>query len=352
MGSGDGVNVSSHDLWEYDQATNIWTQKANFPGTSRGGIGVFFTLSGKAYYGLGAYYVYPNYTTCNDFWMYDPTTNTWTPKATFPGAGRMNLVSFTINDKGYIFGGFRTNPNYFFNELWVYDPIANTWTQKASLGTIGRDNGFAFSLGENGYVGIGRNSNGSYLLDCWEYSPGTDTWQQKADFPGVQRLLPSAFTLGHYGYVGFGSDGPTSYTDFWRYDPVTDSWLQKASLPAAGRNSAAAFVIGGKGYVGTGWGPTYLYDFWEYTPDNSGIEDDLSDNIVVRYLTEQNKIIIDGLSVRKVTIFDLSGKKIRSENYNNINPAYIDVGNISSGTYLIEIISKDKSYSKKLYLDN
>ena len=41
-------------------------------------------------------------TDCNDFWEYDPTTNTWTQKANFGGTPRDGAVGFSIGSKGYI----------------------------------------------------------------------------------------------------------------------------------------------------------------------------------------------------------------------------------------------------------
>ncbi|MEZ5067507.1 MAG: hypothetical protein R2847_03055 [Bacteroidia bacterium] len=35
------------------------------------------------------------------FYMYDPLTNTWTMKATFPGLQRQGAIGFTIDNKGY-----------------------------------------------------------------------------------------------------------------------------------------------------------------------------------------------------------------------------------------------------------
>jgi hypothetical protein len=37
-----------------------------------------------------------------DFWEYDPATNTWTQKADFGGTARYSAVGFSIADKGYL----------------------------------------------------------------------------------------------------------------------------------------------------------------------------------------------------------------------------------------------------------
>ena len=42
----------------------------------------------------------------NDFWEYDPSTNTWTQKADFGGTARNWAVGFSIGNKGYIGTGY------------------------------------------------------------------------------------------------------------------------------------------------------------------------------------------------------------------------------------------------------
>jgi hypothetical protein len=42
----------------------------------------------------------------NDFWEYDPATNAWTQKANFAGLARETPVGFAIGNKGYIGCGY------------------------------------------------------------------------------------------------------------------------------------------------------------------------------------------------------------------------------------------------------
>ena len=42
-----------------------------------------------------------------DFWEYDPATNAWTQKADFGGTARLDAVGFSIGSKGYIGTGKR-----------------------------------------------------------------------------------------------------------------------------------------------------------------------------------------------------------------------------------------------------
>jgi len=73
VGTGSAVQGggSVNDLWQWDQSTNIWTQKANFGGTPREHA-VGFAINGKGYLGTGAYYGTGFFNLYNDLWEYTP----------------------------------------------------------------------------------------------------------------------------------------------------------------------------------------------------------------------------------------------------------------------------------------
>jgi len=52
VGAGKSETILVQDFWEWDQATNLWTQKANYPATftaeTKG-----FTIGNKGYAGVG-----------------------------------------------------------------------------------------------------------------------------------------------------------------------------------------------------------------------------------------------------------------------------------------------------------
>src|SRR5690606_23222705 len=77
-----------------------------------------------------------------DFWEYDPATDTWTQKAVVPGYGRDEAAGFTIGNNGYIGGGYA--PKTFYE----YNPATNSWTQKANIpGSYAYEN-VGFSIGQ------------------------------------------------------------------------------------------------------------------------------------------------------------------------------------------------------------
>lgn len=248
------------DFWEYDPSSNTWSQRADFGGDARTAA-VGFSIGNKGYVGTGGAGTSPT-ADRKDFWEYDPSTNVWTRKADFPGTARQVATGFSIGNKGYIGIGRTVYFNY-LQDFWEYNPANDTWTQKADFGGGPRYASVGFSIGTKGYIGTGTSAPGyTYRKDFWEYDQGTDTWTQKADVGGAPRELAVGFSIGNKGYIGTGL-----YTnDFWEYDPMTNTWNIKATFAGGGRNMATGFAVGGKGYLGTGAIFWLQNDLWEYTP--------------------------------------------------------------------------------------
>jgi N-acetylneuraminic acid mutarotase len=266
-------NIGVRDFWEWDQATNIWTKKADYPGNSVSGA-VGFSIGAKGYIGTGSGLT-GNVT--NEFWEYDPATNTWTEKASLPVSAARALASgFSIGTKGYIGAGmFNSDWDYYsyLRDLWEWDQTTNIWTRKADIGGFGRYAAVGFSIGTKGYIGTGDTENGTRSKDFWEWDQATNIWTRKADMEGLGRSLAVGFSIGTKGYIGTGDvfDGINglSARDIWEWDQVTNIWTRKADLEGDGRNSAIGFSIGDKGYIGTGFNlvlENSLQDFWEYDP--------------------------------------------------------------------------------------
>lgn len=78
-----GSPLELQDVWEYDPTLNTYNKK-NLPATFTGRYAyVAFTIGNKGYMGLG----YGTWR--DDFASYDPSTDTWTNLANFPGAARI-----------------------------------------------------------------------------------------------------------------------------------------------------------------------------------------------------------------------------------------------------------------------
>ena len=102
----------------------------------------------------------------NDFWEYDQATNVWTRKADFGGIGRSGAVGFSVGIKVTSEQDGMTIPD--LKDFWEYDQVTNVWTKKADFGGTARRGAVGFSIGTKGYIGTGYN-----LKDFWEYDQTT-----------------------------------------------------------------------------------------------------------------------------------------------------------------------------------
>ena len=248
----------------------IWTQKASLPDTPRIDA-MSFSYWDKGYIVQGAD---KNMNRLHSVWEYDRTTNSWNQKQNFIGVARWQGVSFGIGSKGYIATG-QDQSSFSNNDLWEYDFSNDTWSQKANLPGDPRNFGVGFAIGTKAYVGLGNGGNAGYLNDLWEYDANANSWLQKADFPDTNgRIGAVGLAIGTKGYVGIGMDQyGNRYDDFWEYDPANDTWTQKTNFPGGAREEidGAHFSFANCGYMGMGrsvvnssW--VYYNDFWRYDP--------------------------------------------------------------------------------------
>ncbi len=264
--------VTTGNVWRFMTtnrvvSTGTWTQKATFGGAWRVWV-VSFSIGSKGYVGCGWN---DQGELTKDFWEYDSTTNAWTRKADFPGLARQNAVGFSIGSMGYV--GLGQTDSGLAHDFWQYNPVTDLWVQKADFDSSGRTMSASFVIGDKGYI-VGGKIGSTFLAntnEVWEYDPQGNAWSRKADFPGQERETAMGFsssTKGYYG-TGFSSTG-ICLQDFWQFDPVLETWTQKADFGGGGRTGLLGVFIDGKGYAGLGGDLSSLYkDIWQYDPSGN-----------------------------------------------------------------------------------
>lgn len=350
-----GVDTNDNcynDLWEYDPVFNFWTQKANLPASyRRAAFG--FELSGKGYLGGGIDDAVTSAGTIfNEFWMYDPSLNTWTAKANAPIA-TFRSSGVSCNGKGYMIGG--SDAFSMYSDIYEYNPITNGWLSKSLFPGVptssgGREGGAATCINNKVYFGFGKDDS-FFQNDWWEFNPGTNTWTRKADFPGSGRTGPFAFTINNMGVAGMGSDG--SYTsDTWWYNTTADSWNYTCSFTDGGRRSVAAFGIANVGYMGTGKsGGGSKQDFYRLDADVSVKELNSNSNLFSVY---PNPVIAETINIKletdlvnaTVSIINMEGGIIKSEAI-TCKELKLFRNEIGMGTYFITVHNKYQVLSTK-----
>ena len=269
LGTSNTVNISVDD--NLTQSNHSWVQRAG-----QGPVGneivrsnaSGFSIGNKAYIGVGFVMVGPTLTYRKDFWEYDLATDAWTQKADFGGAARYNAVGFSIGTKGYIGMGLTAPGGAAAKDFWQYDQVNNTWTSRKPLTGQVREQAFGFSIGNKGYVGGGYAAGFGDFNDFYEYDPSSDNWAVKASFGGGKRLGAASFTIDTKGFVagGYSTTSSTWFKDFWDYDQPNNIWTRRADMPGNPRTRATGFAVGGNGYVGLGNSSIgYEGQFFQYT---------------------------------------------------------------------------------------
>lgn len=259
-----------------------WVRRADFRGDARKEA-VSFVIGDTAYVGTG--FGGPDAgSKLSTFYKYDPVKDNWEQIATmadpndpFNNLGRTGASAFAAAGKGYVATGFDSAYRA-LKDMWAYDPSTNSWSQKASLPASAEARYYAvgFSVKDFGYIGTGTTgSSGSYLSDFWKYNPATDSWTPANSLKDKRRQAV-AFVINDSAYVVTGTGTSETSTRMYVYDATNDQWNEKSQIKNAtdfsydddyttiARYGAVAFVINNKGYVTTGSSSTT----WEYDPIN------------------------------------------------------------------------------------
>lgn len=259
------ANISFAVPWVI-KATNLQFQAGRWGGMS-------FTLNNKIYISGG----YANMSYTADLQMYDPSTNKWVMKNTPPGPlNRSSGVAFVINGKAYMGLGAQdflsisgTQKN--LTDLWEYNETADSWTQKASLPDSGRTDLCVFVANNKAYIvgGNGKFSGSATSTNqVWEYDPAANKWTKKTDYPETSVVNAHAFAINGKGYVACGTSGTTKLKKTYEYNTTSNAWTPKADFIDSGRYGGVSFVVNNRGYIGLGsTGYTgYKNTFFFYDP--------------------------------------------------------------------------------------
>lgn len=227
---GAGVRSEYYkDFWRFKPGEG-WTRLKDFPGTPRQyAIGFYVPrksgAKGKAYVAYG-YYSEGNKDrvgAMKDWWEYDIATDTWTEMNQVYGEKRGGACVAVIDEAAYIFGGvdgstyqndvikFTPYESVMFTPL---DPLTDTdfHSYDSDYGLVPRGYATAFVVGKtadrSARIYLATGTRGSVLSDCWEFNPferENGMWDEVTSFPsGHYRQAAVSFVLGDIGYIATG----------------------------------------------------------------------------------------------------------------------------------------------------
>ena len=224
---------NGNPLWDYNPATDTWTEIGDFPGPSRG-FAVGDEWDGLYYYGFGTL----NGVALNDLWVFNPVDTTFTELPSFPGTPRYHPAFIAHNDKIMMGTGSSGNGN--LEDWWEYDMITQVWTQKQNIPGGARHHPFFFSSGDQVYLGGGHR-------DSWfQYDLNTEVLTPIDNTP-LGRVAGSQFEYDGKGFLLAGDDATHSHVPesetFMFYDPQVEEWGYLPPLPEGSRWANSSFII-------------------------------------------------------------------------------------------------------------
>jgi hypothetical protein len=329
--NGTGVETYYSDWWEYDPATNAWSQKADYIGNS--GLGDLGLLSieipdiNVGYVGLGE--LDPS-----SLYKYDPATNSWSQVSDFPNLflNFSDTRNLTIGHKSYF---FPSNPY----KVFEYDVDNDTWTQKNppqyNLSGLLRS---CFSINGVGYVKT--NTHIHY------YNPTTDTWGLHSFHEGIPDHSAQTYVQNNKAYFVTGYSGPSldPTSEVWEFDPVAQTYIRLEDFPGTSRRFAASFTINGIGYLGTGTNGTNFKDFWKFDPSKVASTEEFNIDKFSAYPNpafDKVNFRSDQFSDFQVQILSLSGQEMGREQTTNGSVSF-SRGTQAPGMYIYKVIANSE----------
>lgn len=164
------------DFWQYDPESDTWTQKTSIGGGKRKDA-VAFVIDGLGYVVTGI----DNGSYENDFWRYDPTTDEWEELRSVSDASEysyddeytsitgIDKAVFTSGERAFLVGGSGT----IAGTVWEYNSVTDLWSLKNSLEGAARIDAVTFTINNTGYITTGRSS-AYYFDDIWMFEPDAE----------------------------------------------------------------------------------------------------------------------------------------------------------------------------------
>jgi hypothetical protein len=216
-GSGDDLSgIYMNDFWEYDPVVDTWAILDTLP--ARYASATSFTINNKGYLIMGK----TNMVTVSDeLWEFDPATGVWTQKNNigFPLRYACSAVSDGIN--GYLGLGYSDNTNTWFNDMYLYDTFSDSWAALPLFPYGVRCSAVAAAGGQYIYVGLGNMGMTAYD-DMYRADLTSGAWTLLPALPGSGRTSPLGFHINGVLYAGLGHHLPAA-------SPANDLWALNVS---------------------------------------------------------------------------------------------------------------------------
>lgn len=113
---GKAYILSRNEFWRYDPTSNTWEGLNTYPGNNIFGAQVYFAIDNYIYYGLGFY---------DDFYRYNTSSGTWQRLNDTRILNSVNRLGAVVSGRYYEIG------NEFGNRVrYAYDPATDNWSRE------------------------------------------------------------------------------------------------------------------------------------------------------------------------------------------------------------------------------
>jgi uncharacterized repeat protein (TIGR03803 family) len=232
-------------LFEYDPSTFTYTKKLDFEGATNGSspFGSLMQASNGKLYGMARTGGANNF---GVLFEYDPATNTYTKKLDFAGTtnGQYPTGSLIQASNGKLYGMTPSGGTNNYGVIFEYDPTTSIYTKRLDfawsaygfypLGSLLQaSNGKVYGMTNKG----GANNYGV----IFEIDPSTTTYIKKLDFAGASNgsyppaSLMQASNEKLYGMTPMG--GANGLGVLFEYDPATSTYTKKLDFAGASNGS-------------------------------------------------------------------------------------------------------------------
>jgi N-acetylneuraminic acid mutarotase len=237
-GKTDGLGLLN-TVSVYSPGTDSWASAAPLPGPARDHVGAA-AVGGKVY-AIGGLTGYPG-PSVNTLYQYEPATNVWTQKASLPTARGAAGVA-VVGTKIYVFGGL--SGGVAVDGALSYDTTTDSWSSLPNMPTA-RDHLVAEAIGGRVYAIGGRTSGLGSTTNANEYfDTDAGTWGTAAPLPTPRGGMGSAILNGRiYVFGGDGNDGAPSglFAENEEFDPASNTWRTVAPMPTPRHGTDGAVV--------------------------------------------------------------------------------------------------------------
>lgn len=197
-------SVAKDDFYCYETTSNFWLPRAIGPPPAHSRAG--FSLNNEIVYVGGM-----KDTAKNEVWAYNENTDTWIQKTDFP-VSQYGGIAVTIGNNVYA-GLGRNTTNVGNTQLWRSSGSLTTWILEPSSSVLSGNVLAATVLNGKIYM-IDRASNSRYFIH--EYDPATQVWKRKSELPDRTWNIMFMYSIKDRIYIGFaGNVKVVSYNPLW-----------------------------------------------------------------------------------------------------------------------------------------